>query len=199
MSFKKPPRKTVPGYTRFRSAQSVVPRLRKEPDELTRKMLLIGYLTEKLEREKPESVYVVGGQALETYTAGQFRTGDIDIATPDSKAAEEILQQIGFEREGTIWLSNALGLAVHIVGLSPTNSEKARIIHAGPYQVRIVGVEDLIIDRLAAAKFWKSQVDLEQAKALWKGFRKQIDLQYLRKRAREEKVEDVLPKAEERC
>jgi len=193
MSFKKPPRKTVSGYTRFRSAQSVVPRLRKEPDELTRKMLLIGYLTEKLEREKPESVYVVGGQAVETYTAGQFRTGDIDIATPDSKAAEEILQQIGFEREGTIWLSKALGLAVHIVGLSPTNSEKARIIHAGPYQVRILGVEDLIIDRLAAAKFWKSQVDLEQAKALWKGFRKQIDLQYLREKARNEKVEDVLP------
>jgi hypothetical protein len=193
MSFKKPPRKTVSGYTRFRSAQSVVPRLRKEPDELAKKMLLIGYLTERLEREKPESVYVVGGQAVETYTAGQFRTGDIDIVTPDSKAAEEILQQIGFEREGMIWLSKALGLAVHIVGLSPTNSEKARIIHAGPYQVRIVGVEDLIIDRLAAAKFWKSQVDLEQAKALWKGFRKQIDLQYLRKRARDEKVEDVLP------
>ena len=193
MSFRKPPRKTVSGYTRFRSAQSVVPRLRKEPDELTRKMLLIGYITERLEREKPESVYVVGGQAVETYTAGQFRTGDIDIVTPDSKAAEEILEQIGFEREGMIWLSKALGLAVHIVGLSPTNSEKARIIHAGPYQVRIVGVEDLIIDRLAAAKFWKSQVDLEQAKALWKGFRKQIDLQYLRKRAREENVEDVLP------
>jgi len=51
----------------------------------------------------------------------------------------------------------------------------------------------LIIDRLAAAKLWKSQVDLEQAKALRKGFRKQIDLPYLRKRAREEKVEDVLP------
>jgi len=193
MSFKKPPRKTVSGYTRFRSAQSVVPRLRKESDELARKMLLIGYLTERLEREKPESVYVVGGQAVETYTVGQFRTGDIDIVTPDSKAAEEILEQIGFEREGMVWLSKALGLAVHIVGLSPTNSEKARIIHAGPYQVRIVGIEDLIIDRLAAAKFWKSQVDLEQAKALWKGFRKQIDLQYLRKRARDEKVEDVLP------
>jgi hypothetical protein len=193
MSFKKPPRKTVSRYTRFRTAQSVVPRLRKEPDELARKMLLIGYLTERLEREKPESVYVVGGQAVETYTAGQFRTGDIDIVTPDSKAAEEILEQIGFEREGMIWLSKAIGLAIHILGLFPKNSEKARIIHAGPYQVRILGVEDLIIDRLAAAKLWKSQVDLEQAKALWEGFRKQIDLRYLRKRAREEKVEDVLP------
>jgi hypothetical protein len=156
-------------------------------------MLLIGYLTERLEKENPESLYVVGGQAVETYTAGQFKTGDIDIVTPNSKAAEEILKRMGFEREGMIWHSKALGLAVHIVGLSPTNSEKARIIHAGPYQVRIVGVEDLIIDRLAAAKFSKSQVDFEQAKVLRESFRKQIDLQYLRKRAREEEVEDVLP------
>ena len=193
MSSRKPLRKTVSGYTRFRNVQSVVPRLRKEPDELVRKMLLIGYLTERLEKKKPESVYIVGGQAVETYTAGQFKTGDIDIVTPDSKAAGEILKRVGFEREGMIWLNKALGLAIHIVGSFTKNSEKARIIHAGPYRVRIVGVEDLIVDRLAAAKFWNSQVDLEQAKALWKGFRKQIDLQYLRKRARDEKVEDVLP------
>ena len=193
MSSRNALRKTVSGYTRFRNAQSVVPRLRKEPDELVRKMLLIGYLTERLEKKKPESVYIVGGQAVETYTAGQFRTGDIDIVTPDSKGAGEILKRIGFEREGMIWLNKTLGLAIHIVGLFAKNSEKARIIHAGPYKVRIVGVEDLIVDRLVAAKFWNSQVDLEQAKALWKGFRKQIDLQYLGKRARDEKVEDVLP------
>jgi len=193
MSSRNALRKTVSGYTRFRNAQSVVPRLRKEPDELVRKMLLIGYLTERLEKKKPESVYIVGGQAVETYTAGQFRTGDIDIVTPDSKAAEKILKRMGFEREGMVWLNKTLGLAIHIVGLFAKNSEKARIIHAGPYKVRIVGVEDLIVDRLVAAKFWNSQVDLEQAKALWKGFRKQIDLQYLGKRARDEKVEDVLP------
>src|SRR5438552_3470888 len=110
-----------------------------------------------------------------------------------SQLRREILKRIGFEREGMIWLNKTLGLAIHIVGLFAKNSEKARIIHAGPYLVRIVGVEDLIIDRLAAAKFWNSQVDLEQAMALWRGFRKQIDLQYLRKRARDEKVEDVLP------
>src|SRR2546427_6384916 len=168
MSFKEP-RKTVSGYTRFRSAQSVVPRLRKEPDELARKMLLIGYLTEMLEREKPESVYVVGGQAVETYTAGQFRTGDIDIVTPDTKAAEEILKRIGFEREGMIWLSKALGLAVHIVGLYPKNSEKARIIHAGPYQVRIVGVEDLIIDRLPPQSSGKAKLTWNRLKLYGRG------------------------------
>ena len=90
MSSRKALRKTVSGYTRFRNAQSVVPRLRKEPDELVRKMLLIGYLTERLEKKKPESVYIVGGQAVETYTAGQFKTGDIDIAQVDEQYISQV-------------------------------------------------------------------------------------------------------------
>src|SRR5437867_12164361 len=98
MSSRKALRKTVSGYTRFRNARSVVPRLRKEPDELVKKMLLIGYLTERREKKKPESAYIVGGQGVETYTAGQFRTGDIDMVTPDSKGAGEIWKRIGVER-----------------------------------------------------------------------------------------------------
>src|SRR3989442_15038611 len=115
MSSRKALRKTVSDYTRFRNAQSVVPRLRKEPDELARKMLLIGYLTERLEKKKPESVYLVGGPAVETYTAGQFKTGVIDIVTPDSEAAEEILKRRGFEREGRNRLNKTLGWATPIV------------------------------------------------------------------------------------
>src|SRR2546428_11623447 len=98
MSFGKPPRKTVSSYTRFRNAQSVVPRLRKEPEELARKMLLIGYLTERLEKKKPESIYLVGGHAVETNTDGQFRIVDIDIVTPDSEGAEDNLKRIVYER-----------------------------------------------------------------------------------------------------
>ena len=173
-------------------AKALVAQLRKEQNLLNLKMLLLGYITYRLEKAK-QHVFLVGGQAVETYTAGQFTTGDMDITTTDSKATGRVLASLDFEQIGMIWLNKTLGLAIHIVGLFAKNSEKARIIHAGPYKVRIVGVEDLIVDRLAAAKFWNSQVDLEQAKALWKGFRKQIDLQYLGKRARDEKVEDVLP------
>jgi hypothetical protein len=52
-----------------------------------------------------------------------------------------------------------------------------------------VGVEDLIIDRLAAAKHWKSTRGEEQARALFHVFAKQMDMKYLRKRATEEKVD----------
>ncbi len=179
--------------TRPYGTRALVSLLKKEPNELKKKLLLLGYVTSRLER-KSERVYLVGGQAVETYTGGQFTTGDIDITTTDRKATEETLTRIGFKREGMVWLNETLGVAVHIVGSVPGKGEKARMIHVGPYTVRAVGVEDLIIDGLAAAKFWKSQRDAEQANALFINFKKQVDMQYLKKRAREEKVNDILPR-----
>jgi hypothetical protein len=175
-------------YQRPPRARAIVSQLKKEPNELRRKMLLLGYVTDRLDR-KSQSIYLVGGQAVETYTAGQFTTGDIDITTTDREATEEILGRIGFKREGMVWINEAISVAVHIVDLIPNRTEKTRLIHVGPYTVRVVGVEDLIIDRLAAAKFWKSDRDGEQARALFNAFAKQIDMKYLRKRAREEKVD----------
>ncbi len=61
-------------------AKALISQLRKEQNPLKQKMLLLGYVTYRLEKEK-QRVYLVGGQAVETYTAGQFTTGDIDITT----------------------------------------------------------------------------------------------------------------------
>jgi hypothetical protein len=176
-----------------RGPKAIVSGLRKEPNELKRKLLLIGYISSRLSR-RGGSVFLVGGQAVETYTAGQYTTGDIDITTTDRKRTEEVLAQMGFVREGMVWLSERLAMAVHIVGSYPSRTEKARTIEVGPFEVRVVGVEDLIIDRLAAAKFWKSERDAEQASALFRGFMDRLDIDYLRRRAKEEKVEDLLQK-----
>jgi hypothetical protein len=175
-------------YPRPPRARALASQLKREPNELRKKMLLLGYITDRLER-KSQSVYLVGGQAVETYTAGQFTTGDIDITTTDRKATEEILGRIGFKQEGMVWINEAISVAVHIVDLIPNRTEKTRLIHVGPYTVRVVGVEDLIIDRLAAAKHWKSTRGEEQARALFHVFAKQMDMKYLRKRATEEKVD----------
>src|SRR5881409_2184972 len=105
------------------TARTLVSELKKEPSELKKKMLLLGYITDRLER-KSQSVYLVGGQAVETYTAGQFTTGDIDITTTDQEATERLLARLGFKREGMIWLNEKLAIAVHIVGSYPTRTEK---------------------------------------------------------------------------
>jgi hypothetical protein len=100
---------------------------------------------------------------------------------------------MGFTREGTVWLSQGLSVAIHIVADCPTRTEKIRTIEVGPYSIKVVGVEDLIVDRLSAAKFWKSERDAEQAAVLFNSFKASIDLEYLKRRAIEEKVEDILP------
>jgi predicted nucleotidyltransferase len=81
---------------------------------------------------------------------------------------------------------------VHIISSYPTRTEKVRTVEVGPYKVRVVGVEELVLDRLKAAKFWKSGRDAEQALVLLSGFRNRIDFNYLRKRAKEDGVDDIL-------
>ena len=164
-------------------------KLAKEPNELKKKMLLLGYLSSSL---PGASLFLVGGQAVETYTAGVFTTGDIDFTTTDTPGTEALLSRLGFEKEGMIWTSSRLGLAVHLVSSYPRRSLRARTIEVDGYAVKVVGVEDLIVDRLAAAKFWKSGRDLEQAKALLNTFGETIDMAYLEKTADEEMVGDAL-------
>ena len=185
------------------SPKAVVSRLKREPNELKKKMLLVGYISSRLSKsglsksglsKRGDSVFLVGGQAVEAYTAGQFTTGDIDITTTDRERTEEVLAQMGFVKEGTVWLNEELAVAVLIVGSYPSRTEKARTIIVGPYEVKVVGVEELIIDRLAAAKFWKSERDAEQASVLLHIFGDRLDAAYLRRRAKEEMVEDLLPK-----
>ncbi len=176
-------------------AKALISQLRKEQNPLKQKMLLLGYVTYRLEKEK-QRVYLVGGQAVETYTAGQFTTGDIDITTTDSKATEKVLASLGFEQIGMIWLNKQLGVAVQIVGLFPNaNLDKALTIEVGPYKVNVIGVEDLMVDRLAHVKFFKVAGDMEKAKVLYAIFKKQIDEKYLRETAKKRGVEDTLHQA----
>jgi hypothetical protein len=171
------------------TSKSFISRLRKEPNELRKKMLLLGYVTSQLEKKK-QSIFLVGGQAVETYTAGQFPTGDIDVTTSDSATIQKVLKSLGFEEIGMIWLNKPLGIAFHIVGYSAP--ERSRTIRIGPYKARIVGVEELILDRLSAAKFWNIPADYEKAKVLYDNFEKQIDKDYLRENAKKKRVDDLL-------
>jgi len=173
-------------------------RLVGEPNELKKKLLLLGYISARMERREA-SVFLVGGQAVETYTGGVFTTGDIDITTTDTNGTEELLSKLGFAKEGMIWVSPRLGLAVHLVASYPGRTLRARTVEVNGYTVRIEGVEDLIVDRLAAAKFWKSERDAEQAKALFNVFRNSIDTAYLDGLAKDESVYDFLVRARRRA
>ncbi len=171
--------------------------LRKEKNEFKRKFLMAGYISKRLE-EQGVKVYVVGGQAVELYTVGKVRTGDIDIIATDKEKLVALLSELGFKQEGIIWLNTNLGIAIHIVSDSYSGDiDRVKKLKIGGYTVTVPSIEELIINRLVAAKFWKgnTQAELEQA-AMLLGSEKygapRIDKEYLTNLAKRNHVEDML-------
>lgn len=171
--------------------------LRKEKNEFKRKFLLAGYITKRL-GEQGVKVYVVGGEAVELYTVGKARTGDIDIIATDKEKLIALLKELGFKQEGMIWLNTNLGIAIHVVGDSYSgDTDRVKKLRIGEYIVTVPSVEELIINRLVAAKFWKgnTQAELEQAAMLLASEKygtPRIDREYLKRLAEREHVGDML-------
>lgn len=60
------------------------------------------------------------------------------------------------------------------------------------YPIYAIGIEDLIVDRLNVCVHWKSESDCELVKILIEGFKKEIDVSYLIRKAKENLIEDKL-------
>ena len=74
------------------------------------------------------------------------------------------------------------------------SNEKLTKVNIDKYEVFVIGIEDLIVDRLCACKFWESSLDCEQAKVMLKIHKEEIDYVYLKKKAKQEEVIEYLEK-----
>lgn len=161
-------------------------------DQLERRLVFVGVLTAGVEALGWPAPVVVGGHAVEFYTAGSYATVDIDLAGA-SEPVGQVLDAWGFEREGRHWYDEELGFVVEVPGSRPSPSELAHVVRAyiGRLTVNVLGVEDLIIDRLNACKYWKDEDSCDWARTLIIGA-ETIDVPYIRSRAQEEDVSDLL-------
>lgn len=104
----------------------------------------------------------------------------------------DLLEGARFEREGRVWFRTDLGLTVDVVASDLRRGQQAVDLELEGDRFPVLSFEDLLVDRLCAAKFWTSQTDREQAMLLWGTVRDEMDHDRLRGRARQEGVEDVL-------
>lgn len=157
-------------------------------DPLAKRLLFMGILTKELKKMEVTPI-VVGGNAVEFYTAGGYATGDIDVVAP-SEPINEVLSKWGFEREGRHWFSEELDIAIEAPSSSlGPNEQKEKLVEVEieGLKVYIIGIEDLIIDRLNAYVHWKSIDDKAWAKELVTIHRDEIDWKYIKKRTADEK------------
>ncbi|MDI6715981.1 MAG: helix-turn-helix domain-containing protein [Actinomycetota bacterium] len=171
----------------------VLQRIKKIDDPLTKRLLFVGLLTRELKSEDIRPI-IVGGNAVEFYTAGGYATYDIDVVAP-SEPLDKILRNWGFEKVGRHWINEELDIIIEAPAFAldkKEQHEKLYEVEIDNLKVYILGIEDLIIDRLNAYVHWKSSDDGIWAKELAVLHSREIDWDYLEKRAKEEHVKAAL-------
>lgn len=152
---------------------------------LARQLLMVGLITRRLEEKGKPAPVLIGGLALSYYTRDVYFTADIDLAYADREALDEVLKELGFAKAGRYWVHRGLDIAVEAPASTLPGEDAPREtveLEAGLSCI-VIGLEDLIIDRMNACKHWKSEVDCEMTELLIARYGKEIDWGYLEKKA----------------
>jgi hypothetical protein len=165
------------------SLRARVDGLTAEPDRLRRRLIALGALTARLAPQGIEPI-LVGGSALELYTDGGYGTADVDLALPSGPEVEAAFADLGFEKRGRFWVRPELGLyfeAPAPAGL-PGETAPRTVLDLDGLRVVVLGVEDLLVDRLRAWVHWKSDEDGRWAARLAALYARELDWDYLSSR-----------------
>lgn len=164
-------------------------------DPVKRRALFSAMLSKEVSKRSKAPLVVVGGEAVEIYTQGSYSTGDIDIVSP-LEPTEAALLEWGFEKTGRVWLNRELDMYVDWQGGSLDGGKEPETVRlTDELAVRVIAVEDLVLDRLNAAKWWGDTDSLMWAKVLVNIKRALggLDEGYLRGKAKD--VSDMLEEA----
>jgi hypothetical protein len=136
---------------------------------------------------------VVGGSAVSFYTGGAYLSRDVDLVTEaDRRVLRELLQAVGFQRRGATWVHGELDVVVDFPA-PPLAGDPSRVVQVqtqdGP--VTVIGLEDLLVDRLNAAVYWRDTEAREWCVTMLAAH-PEADTEYLSRRAEEEGVQEAL-------
>jgi hypothetical protein len=163
----------------------IIEKIRQTESPLKRQLLMVALITNLLGEKGKEAPVVIGGCALSYYSREVYFTADIDLAYADREALDDVLKDIRFAKKGRYWINEDLKIAVEVPASVLTNKKSPiEIAELGKgLQCRIIGIEDLLIDRLNACKYWQSEIDCEMVELLLKRYNKELDWVYLEKKA----------------
>ena len=159
-------------------------------DDGPRRQLEVAAVIAEALRAVGQEAVLVGGAALEFYTEGGISTGDLDLLAEGGPPLRAVMADLGFSRLGKDFVHKGLRLYVEFPRRSPGPTERTVLVQVGPRSLRVISLEDLLVDRLYAFKFWRSARDGVGAMLL--GELGDLDEDRLAARAAEEDVSDAL-------
>jgi len=158
-----------------------------------RRLFFAAIISEFLQKNHRVDLVVVGGNAVEFYTLGSYSTEDIDIVVTNFGIVENLLQCLNFEKINRIWYREDIDISIDLVGSELAGDPKrvSRVSIKGR-TVQIIGLEDVIVDRLNAFVHWKSEQDGLWAQEIVAIHQGDIDWKYLEQRCKKEQVISAL-------
>ncbi len=164
-----------------------------------RTIYVMSILTPKLEDEGVLAV-IGSGAAVEFYTRDWYATGDIDLAIDKGKRKElsMILEEKGFTKMRHMWSREDLNLYIEAPGdIGDIDSNKVTRGDTDSGYDYIIGLEDVIFDRIQAAVHWKSTSDQEQAVCIASQYWDKINWKYISTKCKDEGSDMMLRKVKE--
>ncbi|MCK4617475.1 hypothetical protein KAT45_01095 [Candidatus Aerophobetes bacterium] len=160
-----------------------------------RRLFFAAIISEFLQKNYQVDLVVVGGNAVEFYTLGSYSTEDIDVVVCDFGIVEDLLRDLGFEKINRIWYREDLDISIDLTGSELAGDPKrvSRVSIKGK-MVQVIGLEDIIVDRLNAFIHWKSEQDGFWAQEMVAIHQEDIDWKYLEERCKKEQVASALEK-----
>ncbi|WP_409274483.1 DUF6036 family nucleotidyltransferase [Neobacillus sp. SCS-31] len=159
------------------------------------KMVGVVAILTKIFQEQNLKPIIVGGLAVEIYTHSDYTTVDIDIVFSQWTLAKDVLSKLGFKQYGRHFFHEELHVSIEVPGDMLEDSDEDKVIKMnlpnGDF-VYVIGIEDIILDRLRACKHWKSTSDCEWAKRLYLIHSETVDKDYLIQCAKRDQTNDLL-------
>ena len=110
-------------------------------------------------RQIGEDPVLVGGAAVEFYTEGGYATKDIDMVAVGGGPLWDVMKELGFEKRGKDFINKVLEIYIEFPSEALSAAERSDVLDVNGLSLKIISIEDLIVDRLCAYKFWKSSAD----------------------------------------
>ena len=134
---------------------------------------------------------LVGGAVVEYYTAGGYTTADIDMILPPlgKEEIETVMKELGFERfeDYRHWLHPDIPVPVEFppgpLQVGHLLIHEVNEIEVEKIKLKILKVEDILLDRLIMAQEWKDLQAQIQAEMLMYAHYTELDWPYVHQKS----------------
>ena len=161
-----------------------------EQEKILKQLYVAAAISSAFEKKTIQAV-LVGGAVVEYYTAGGHTTVDIDMILPplEKQEIETVMRGLGFERfeDYRHWIHPKIRIPVEFppgpLQIGHLLVQEVNEIEIEKIKLKILRIEDILLDRLVAAQEWKDPQAKVQAEMLMYAHYPDIDWPYVHQKS----------------